>query len=392
VARDTYIQNRTQGVELQNDSILPSIEGPTLATAPSQSRVVSSHRSSYQSTADRGGISSNRVPDNQIEGIEFLDLTEETPHLQKRRRLDDARHGMSKIARTSTVTQKLPSQQHKLEYMSLLSPSAQYSQPSYSSVLSPSRHQESHGRSNFSSFAPTRQGTMVFPSPASISREGESSLARPAAGRLSNLTQLQSHEDLHPSISSPRTDDESISFRRLRSALPVGATPVDHGIQQYRAFRARERQDRALRSPSGRGVHRLREGGDVAGGANRANMGQLRQPQVDGTEASRDVSHHYFPSRRLSQEFATVDDSNTFVQQDGYRLTRETMTEHLPLRRRSASPMQYANGRVESVRGLPQSRIKQLHEGFGEYLSMDWDRAPLREDRPEPIIARPSGR
>ena len=389
VARDTYYRNGRQGLELQSDTVLPSIEGPARVAASPQSRVVSDHHSSFQRAAKWGVNSSNTIADSRMDGIEFLDLTDDTPQLKKRRRLDDEPTEMAQIAGATTVTQNLPSERGRAEYISLLSPTAQDSQPGYSNAQSPSRHHESHGHSKFSSFVPIRQYTQMFPSPTGISSVGESSLARPRTENLSDLSHFHSHEGLQPSTSFPRVDDESISLRRLRSALPKGATPVDRGIQEYRAFRARERQDKAIRSPPGRGRRLLHENGDFAAAATRSKIGQLRQ--LDGAEASRDISYH-LTSPRVPQDFITVDDSNTSAQRDEHPLTRLDTARRLPLRRRSASPIQNPNRWLVHDPGLPHSYLQQPHERVAEYISMDWDAAPLRKDRLEPILVRPSGR
>lgn len=385
----TYRPNRGQDLDSPRDTILPSIEGPQLAVASSQSRVVSMNRLSLPSLNDRRAVITNEDAQRRLDDIEILDLTDETRYSKKRRRVPVPGAEISKISRTSNAAPNLPLQQREPECISLLSPTDQDFQPSKSNPLSLSRRQSLHDHSNVSTFTPTFRDTLGFSSSGAVARSGETPVARQPVGQLSGVSHFSSREVLYPSTSSPRRDDDSIPVR-LHSALPRGATPVDRGIQEYRAFRARERQDRALPSPSRRGRPLLYENGDATHAAIESRIGRSRQ--FAGAGSLRETSHQ-LPPKGPTQEFGAVDESVLLAQEGEYRLTRERVAEcDHPLRRRSASPAGYMRGRLNYVPTIPQPHHARQPEPAPEYLSMDWDREIHRGARLGPVLVAPTHR
>jgi hypothetical protein len=381
VAESVYPQNQGQSLDFQGDTILPSIEGPEGAVASSHNRVVSANHRSLPSVVYEPRATVTKKDVERMGGIEFLDLTDETQTRNKRRRIDANGPEMSQTYRNDIVAPNLALQQRDLEYISLLSPTDHHVQPSYSNDLSPSRRQHSHDHGQISSSVPTHRDSQGYTSPTSIVHAGERSVARRATGQLSSLTHFRSHEVLYPSASSPRMHNESIP-PRLHSTLPRSTTPMDRGIQEYRAFRARERQEKALHSPSARGRPQRFENSGFIDGTVKSPNGQLQQ--YDGTGSSHDLSHQ-LPPRRFVQGFSAVDDSVPVLRE------RVAGRDH-PSRRRSASPVQDSRTHVTYVPALSQRYLQRQQEGPQEYGSMDSDRVSLRGKRFEPVLVRPTPR
>jgi hypothetical protein len=381
VAESVYAQNRGQSLDFQGDTILPSIEGPELAAASSHTRAVSANHRSLPSVVNEPREVVTKKDMERMGGIEFLDLTDETQIRNKRRRVDVKGSEISQSYRKDIVAPNLALQQREPEYISLLSPTDHHVQPSNSNDLSPSRHQHFHDHSQISSFVPTYRDSQGYTSPTSVIHAGERSVARRATGQLSNLTHFRSHEALYPSASSPRMHNES-SPPRLQSTLPRAATPMDRGIQEYRAFRARERQERALHSPSARGRPRRFESSSFIDGTAKSPNGQLQQ--YDGAGSSHDLSHR-LPPRKFVQGFSAVDDSVPVLRE------RVAGREHPP-RRRSASPVQDSRNHVTYVPALSQRYLQRQQEVPQEYGLMDSDRVSLRGERFEPVLVRPTPR
>lgn len=358
-----------------------------MAAAFSPIQAVDANHSPVTSANERRAIATQSDRERHVDDIEFLDLTGDNKHLKKRRRIDNVGPDIPKFARTSALAQTLPSQQPA--YISLLSPTDQYSHLRDSNALSPSRHQGFHDHSNASYLMPTCRETREIDSPAGITQASERLMARPPAGRLSSLSHFRSQEDPYSPTSSPRRDGECM-LSRLQPASSAGAISVDRGIQEYRAFRARERQEKTLRSPTGRGRPQLYENGDPTNAAVGSRKGSQRP--FARSELSSDSSHH-FPSKGLVRDSLVVDDPVSLVRDNEYRLTRERAAgrDH-PLRRRSASPLQNPRSRLSYDVPSPRSHLQGRYEKPVEYVSVAWDRLAQRGERVEPVGVVPTVR
>jgi len=384
VADSAYLQSRDDGLDSRRDTILPSIEGPQLGDASSQSRAAGVNHSSLPSIDKRQATASQKDVMRRVDDIEFLDLTEDTHYLNKRRRIDDTGPEISEASRAGTMAQNLLPGQREPEYISLLSP-GQYSQASNSNALSPLPYQGSRDHSEISASVSKYRDMQEFSSPIGVTHTGERLVARRPAGQPSGLSRIRPYEVLYSSNLSPRIDDESIPSR-LHSTLPGGATPVDRGIQEYRAFRAHERQDMALRSPSGRGRPQSDEQSRLAHAVVEPKDGQPRQ--LDGAWSQP------VPPQRLIQESSVVDATVPLARGEEYRLTRGRAAERgHALWRRSASPIQSRSSRMSYVPTLPQSQLwRQRERTPPQYLSFDLDSVPQSGERLEPVLVRPTRR
>ena len=380
VADTIYRQNRGQGLDFQRESILPSVEDSQLAATSSQRRVVSVGQTSLPSISERRGITTNEYMERHVDDIEFLNLTNEIQFRKKRRRIDDISSEDSKIARTGNV-------QREPEYISLVSPTDQGSHPSNPSTLLITGYQDSHGPSKALSFMPKYHETQDYSSPTSVTHSDKRLGARRPAGRPSSLSHFSSHEVLHPATSSPRIDGQFIPSH-LHSALPGSATSTDRGIQQYRAFRARERQQREIPSPSGRGRPHSHENEDLNDAPTKPMNGRFRQYHE---AASSRGQPRQLPLRRFVQNSLSVDKPPSLLPEDEHRLTREReIGRDYSVRCRSASPAQYTRRGQSYVPALPETPLKQQHEIVPEYPSMDLSRVAPCGEQLDPMIVRPT--
>jgi hypothetical protein len=384
----TYFQRGGERSDFQRDTVLPSIEDPPFAAGSFHRRVVSGNQLSAPRINERQAIIANNDAERRVNDIEILDLTDDTQHITKRRRLDDTGAEILDIPRSGNVASNLFLEQRKPQYISLLSPPEKHSQPGDFYASAPSPPQLSHGHAKASSSRPLYRDNQAFHSPTNGS--GERLVAHRRAGQLSGLSHFSSHEDLYPATSSSRLEDGS-TLSRPPPSVTAGTTSVDAGIQQYRAFRARERQERAAPSLSSRARPQLYESDNLADSAIKSRSVQLEQP--GRLVSSRDVSDN-LPSKRLVQDFRTVDSSRPPAPEEAYRLTRERLAEpHHRLRRRSASPTQESRSRLRYVPVSPQPQSERQLERNSGYVSMDWEDHELeRGAHFETVLVRPTQR
>ena len=382
VADFTYRQDMSQNLSSPRDTILPSIEDPSPAAASSQSRMVSVSQLPLSSSNERWATTTNQNIERRVNDIEYLDLTDESRYLKKRRRVEDISDETFRPSRTGDLAPYFASQQHEPEYISLLSPTQQPSQPSNTNAPSVLHYEDPHDHVNVSTSTPTYRDTVVHNSSVGVVRSGEKLVARRPHGQVSGLSNFPSREVRYLSPSSPRTDKDSLRFG-LRSAFHVGASPVDRGIQEYRAFRARERQEKALPNPPGPARSQLHGNGDVPYAALESRNGRPRQ--FDAKKPSRDLSSH-LSHRTPTQGYHTLGEPLPLAQEDGFRVrVREADRDH-SLRRRSASPIEHRRTHLGVVPSLPQPNHDRRLEAGPEYLSMERDDARQRAD---PGIMRP---
>lgn len=338
---NAYLQNGSQTLASHRDTILPSIEGPQPAVGSSQFQTVSANHSSLQPTLERRTITYKNDNHRHVDDIEFLDLTEDDPPLKKRRRTDNIGYEMSPDYRNEVVTHKQPFQQRKLEYI------------------------------------------------PSVTRASERTVAPASTKQLSGLDHSHSHEFLSPSTPSSRIDDGFIPSRRLQSALPADQVVVDRGIQEYRAFRARERQERVPHSPKQGKMAQPHRNGGLTHRASESESGLLRQ--FDGADSSRNLSHHLL-SPRVVSDFLSMNESLSLPREHEYPQTSEKVLQRIPPPpRRSASPDQYPRGRVSYVPVSSELQYRQ-HPRPVEHLRMDVDPVPQRGERQETVLVRPNQR
>lgn len=384
MTNNTYVQNRRHGLGSQRDAILPSIEGPQLP-APSGQIV---NRSLLPSIKERRAVTTRKDADHRVDEIEFLDLTDDIIHPNKRPKMDHSRSGIPGMPLTVTAMRNQPSQQRKQEFNSLASPTTQFSDHRNSNTLVMSRYEGSQGHGKASPFIPIYRETQTVPSPVGVSRGSQTRVGRLPFEQPSGVGQFRLHEGLSPPTSSPKMNAQPIPSHRLQSTFPGGASPVDRGIQEYRAFRARERQDRALRSPSGRGRLQLREHSDRTHAAVEPERGQLGQ--IDGVGSLHDLSDHS-PSQRPVQGLVAIPDSVRLSRRDAYTLPHERTSERIAhLRRRSASPAQNPRTRMSYVPAMPQAYLPHQPKEFAEYIPVEWDRRPQRGGL-EAVVAGQAG-
>lgn len=384
VANTTYLPNNSRGLDPRRDTALPSIEHPQVSATSSRNRAVSGNHPVLPSINDRRVAMEKDETERRVGDIEFLDLTEEPQHLTKRRRIYESDMEVSSMPRTRVLTPNECLQQREHEYISLLSPTDKHSQPNKSDPLSPLRYQGSYSNDRVSSSIPTYRDRQGFSSPGALMQVDGQQVARGSARQPSNLNHFRSREILYPLEASSRAVDGYIPTP-LRSALPAGAGPVDRRIQEYRAFRARERQERELLSSPNRGRSTLRENGDITDGSVQSNDGRLREPQE--VSSSRRLDNHQLPLRRLSQNFDAIHDGVTLSRDGGDRIVRERIVEgnHV-VRRRSASPVQNSVTRLSYMSPLANDHSQRPHEvtarnhtpvDYGQVLR----RGPLIEPR-----------
>lgn len=382
VADFTYRQDISQNLSSPRDTIIPSIEDASPAAASSQSRMVSVSQLPLSSNNERWATTTNQNIERRVNGIEYLDLTDESPYLKKRRRVENISGETFRTSRTADLAPYSASQQHEPEYISLLSPTHQPSQPSNTNAPSALHYEDPHNHVNVSTSTPTYRDTGVHNSSVGVMRSGEKLVARRPHGQVSGLGTFPSREVRYLSPSSPRIDKDSLPIGS-QSAFHVGASPVDRGIQQYRAFRAREQQEKALSNPSGPARSQLQGNGDVPYAAIESRNGRPRQ--FDATKPSRDLSSH-LSQRRATQGYHTLEEPLPLAQEDGFRLrVREVDRDH-SLRRRSASPIEHRRTHLGVVPSLPQSYHERRLEAGPEYLSMERDDA---RQSAHPGIMRP---
>ena len=388
LANSMYLGGRGRGLDSPREMVLPSIEGSQVVAASSEARVVSSNHPSLLMSNDRRAMTTYEDVEPHFDDLEFLDLTEETQQPRKRRRIENIGREIPHIARSGVVAPNLHSERREPEYISLLSPADQYSQPSNSHGLFSSHHLHFRDNSKVSSARPACCDIQESSSSEAISRADNGSVHRRPAGQLSGSGHFRSPEVLHPRISSPGANGSIPS--RLRSALRGSATPVDRGIQQYRAFRARERQDRALRSPPRRGRPQSRGGSDHAGAMIESGNGHLRH--LDGAEPSRALSYH-LPSPRVIQDSFATADSAPLSRVPDYRLAHGREAERVrTLRRRSASPADNPGERVSYMSTLSEPQIQRQHGRMSDYLPADRSLRAERSERLDPRLVRPPQR
>jgi hypothetical protein len=381
----------TKGRDLGSprDIILPSIEGSQPAAAPSYGRVVSVNRFSLPSMDDSRAIITDEDVQRRVDDIEILDLTDDTRYTKKRRRMDDLSVNISKSSRTGTLATNVPLQQRGLESISLHSPAEQNLHQSNSNALSASRYQSSHDHSNVPTSTPTYYENPEFSTFGAVSRPDEMLVARRPAGQLSGMSHFPSREVFYQSTSSPRRDDDSDAFR-LHPAFSRGATPVDRGIQEYRAFRARERQERALLSPSRRGRPLNYENSDASHATTEFKSGRSRHFDEAGSLYG---PSHQLPLQGFTRELSVVDESIPLAREDQHPLRREKPAERdHPLRRRSASPVGHLRSTLSFAPANSQSQRGLQPEVAAEYLPMDWDREIHRGARLERVFVAPTRR
>lgn len=380
----TYLRSKVQGLDSPRETVLPSIESPQVAPPLPPGLMVSFHPPPLPLSDDRPGMTTNKDLERHVHNLEFLDLTEERQSLKKRRRIEDTVPEISKLARTGTVAQMLPSQRREPEYIPLVSPTDQYSQPS-NSHSSTSYYQDFYDYSKGSSATTPYRDIKEYSSPVTFTHAENRPVHHRPAAHVSSMSHLRAREDFYQKTSSPRINESMPS--RLRSALPGSTTPVDRGIQEYRAFRARERQDRALCSPSGR-VRLSHEKPDLSDMVIESRNGQPRH--VDAVVPSRGPSYH-LPSPRLSQDSFAIADVSRLTRVADYRPKYGRRLEHVyPVQRRSASPVENASNGGSHV---PTWSQPQRQHGRGlDYISLDGDPLAQRSEHLNPRLVRPPQR
>ncbi len=366
----TYRQDASRNLASPRDTILPSIEDSSPAARSFHSRMVSANQLPMSSSNQRWAPTTNQNTERRVNDIEYLDLTDEFRYLKKRRRVENMGDQTLRSSRTGDLAPYFPSQQHEPEYISLLSPTHQPSQPSNTNAASMLQYENPHNHVSVSASTPNHRDAVVHNSSTGAMRSSEKLVARRPQGQVSGVGDFPSREVRYLSPSSPRTDKDSVTFG-IQSAFR-GASPVDRGIQEYRAFRARERQEKALLSLSGPARSQLRGNGDGPYAAVESRNGRLRQ--IDGTKSSRDLSSH--PSQgRLTQRYHALGEPTSLAREDGFRLRmRETDRSH-SLRRRSASPIELRRSHLEVVPSLPQLYHERRLEAGPEYSPMERDDA-----------------
>ncbi len=380
----TYRQDMSQSLTSPRDTILPSVEDHSPAAASSQGRMLGLNQLPLSSSNERWATTTNQNIERRVSDIEYLDLTDESRYLKKRRRVENINDGTFRTLRTGDLAPMLSSQQHEPEYISLLSPTNQSSQPRNTNVRSALQYSNPRNHTNVSSSTPTYRDTLVHNSSTGIMPSGEKLVARRPRGQVSGVSNLSSREVRYLSPSSPRTGRSSVPFG-LQSAFR-GVSPVDRGIQEYRAFRARERQEKALPSPSEPARSQMHGNGDVPYVAVELRNGRPRQ--FDGTMSSGDLSSHV-SHRRLTQGYHTIGEPLPLAQEDGSRLRmREADRDH-SLRRRSASPIEHQRTPLEVVPSMAQSYHERQLEVEPEHFSMERDDA---RQRAEPGLMRSNRR
>lgn len=257
-----YLRNGGHGLGTQRETILPSIEAPQLASPSFQRRTVSTIDSSVQPTSGIRLMNPANDVGRRVEDIEYLDLSAEIKRVKKRPRMEPTNAAIARVR----VSQDPTLRQYEPGYVPLHTSADRHPDPSGSQAMPTSQYVRYQDYAQNPSFVPIHVDSKAFTSPSDLIRAGERRIARPPAERQAGISQFRSHDVLYPSTPSPRADQEFVvPSHRLPSALPRSATSVvDPGIQEYRAFRARERQSGALWSPGGRGKPQLRGDEDVA--------------------------------------------------------------------------------------------------------------------------------
>jgi hypothetical protein len=371
------------------DTILPSIESSEPASAPSYGRVVNVNRFSLPSIDDGRAIFTGGGVQRRVGDIEILDMTDDTRWPQKRRRMDDVNTDISKSYRADTLATNLPFQQCGLDSSSFHSPAEQNLQPDHSRALLASRYQSSQDYGNISASTPTYHENLDFSAGGTFSRSGETLVTRRPLGQLSGVSHFLSRGDFHQTTSSPRRDDCS-EPSRLHFASARRATPVDRGIQEYRAFKARERQDRTLLSPSRleRPLSYQNGNGSHAAADHRSEAAR----HFDEAESLYGQPHQ-LPSNGFARDFTAVDELMPLAREDQHYLVRERPAERdHPQRRRSASPVGHLRSESSHVPMYSQVPRERDPEVAAEYLPMDWDRETHRRARLEPVLVAPTRR
>ena len=386
---NAYRPSKGRDLGSPRDTILPSIEGSQPASAPSHGRVVSVNRFSLPSIDDGWAIINNEEVQRRVDDIEILDMTDDTRYQQKRRRMDDPSADISKSYRADTLATNLPLQQRGLDSISFHCPADQNLQPDHSRALLASRFQSSQDYGNTSASTPTYYENLEFSAVGAVSRPGETLVTRRPLGQLSGVSHFHPREDSNQSTSSPRRDNNSDPFRQ-HFAFAGGASPVDRGIQQYRACRARERQDRTLPSPSRRGRPLSYQNGDGSHAAADHRSGGSRHFDEAG---SLYAQSHQLPPTGFARDFTAVDELIPFAREDEHHLIRERPAERdHPQRRRTSSPMGHLRSNPSYVPINSQLQREREPEVAAQYLAMDWDRETHRGARLEPVFVAPTRR
>jgi hypothetical protein len=385
---DRYLHNAGQGLGTQGESILPSIEGPQLASTSFQRRTVSTNRPSVLSTGGIQSMKSANDAGRRVEDIEYLDLTGEIQPLKKRPRMEPTDTAIARVR----VSQDAIARKYEPEYVPLHASADRLPDPRGSQPMPSSQYVRYQDYAKMPSFVPTHVESKAFTSPSDLIRTGERQVARPPAERQAGMSHFRSHDVLYPSTPSPRTDEEFVvPSRRLASALPGSASSaVDPGIQEYRAFRARERQSGAPWSPGGKGKVPLRGDGDVVYPMTESPGGWLRQ--VDGARSPGGLRRRWPSSARI-QEYVTVDDTLPLPLEEVSSSRRGRISERIPRpRRRSASPLQNPTGRLSYVTASTHGSLDDFRERRSDYLPTGWERAVSHNERIAPVLVRPSRR
>jgi hypothetical protein len=384
--RDGYSSNGHL-LELQDDRVLPSIEGPQGVGTFSQTRRVNGHGLFSSIAQVNVPKPTHRTGQLTTDQVEFLDMTEEDPPLRKRRRLEEHERESLRSIRTDPVP--YPSiRPREVEYISLLSPTEGYSQPLNSAPSIPSSNPGRAGPKNLSSYTPSSRDTQGVDSLRN-SQAGQGMVTRPLGPPVQTLHHTRSHEPLYPYESTSKLDKEPVSFRHSLSALPGRVIAEDPAIQEYRAFRARESQNNAAQTPS-RGRYSHQDSSSRADIVRPARNVQLRQ--LDGAESSPVPYTSRLNGHEASREYVALDDSYPIVLRDEHSLRHERLLDRrlVPLRR-SASPVTMPRQSL-SYASETSERHRVVGRGIvGQTLS-NRDHTKFRDRGYDPISLPSSGR
>jgi hypothetical protein len=370
--------SRGQQPDNQVGTPLPTTEVPQSAHTIFQRRTVSTDDSSVPSMGAIRTWTVAKDSGRRVEDVEYLDLPDENRHPSKRPRLDPI--GPNSVQ--YRLARDPPAQQSEPRYVSVLSPVNRLTELGRSHVASPSRF------ARYRAQATKHRDSEISSSFTDVAHAGERHAARPPLERLSGAIQSRSQDMPAPSIPSPRVDGGS-RVSSHRHSIPVPSS-LDRGVQEYRAFRARERQDRTLGTPHSRLRPQRRGEGDIIYATTPVQRGRPRQAE---RARSPSTVSHYGPSSAFVQDLVNVDDHSYRSQDEVFSPRSGRPSERIiRSRRRSASPLMQIGSRSRELVADTGVPLDWHREDRSDYVPAGWEHAPQHEDRSAPVLVRPGRR
>ena len=360
--QSAYRQGVRTSLDADFNGIIPSIESPHTAMLSPQRQQVST-RHAVGSARDRPRISFVDLPRDTLEDVEIIDMTNDAQQISKRRRYEAQYPDVRNHTFNGPEIRTTPSQPKEPVYISLISPPG--GQPDPMQLDSrPPPYTRGYGQENV--HTNTMHGESV--PPLISSRRVD----RPASGMqavsTSDTGYLHSHPVTYVSERPLPRDGKTSSSHRGRSSVSSPTSPDDRGIQEYRAFRAKERQvQKAMQKSPAQHTYLMEVDQGFPPVALESRHGN--QIQLDRSQQQQRVVERP-TSTRLGQSCQIIDDPGSIKQRDDYHLMRGRDT-HVLSRRRSASPSERAHHALPRSSLNSQAGYYQQNEEPRRYIQVD---------------------